>query len=192
MKASNRLILAIALFLIVLQFGSLQGIPQGAHEDKTDLKIITSLDSGGFLTPAITKNDSFGYNNFEFNLYSNVDNSSYSIIIDNITITNSIIEEFKEIFKWKTSKSYIRRIEVYILDDYYIYSNIFVFSSSVYNNTAPTKDNLISFTPHELKLYIQELQLLAFRDTFLGLMCIFVTGYIVISKYKKETIKRIF
>lgn len=192
MKASNRLILAIALFIIILQFGSIQGIPQGAQENKTDLKIITNLDSGGFLSPAIIKNDSFAYNNFEFNLYSNIDNSSYSIIIDNITIADSIIEEFKDIYNWKTSKSYISRIEVYILDDYYIYSNIYVFSSSVYNNTRPTTENLISFTPQELKLYIQEFQLLAFRDTFLGLLAIFITGYIVITKYKKETIKRIF
>ncbi|TET57427.1 MAG: hypothetical protein E3J52_10380 [Promethearchaeota archaeon] len=192
MKASSRLILATAIFVIILQFGSLHGIPERSRQNKMDLKIITSLDSGGFLAPAIIKNDSFAYNNFEFNLYSNKENSSYSIIIDNITITNSIIEEFKEIYKWKTSKSYISSIEVYILDHYYIYSNIFVFSSSVYNNTRPTSDNLISFTPRELKLYIQELQLLAFRDTFLGLLAIFITGYLVITKYKKETIKRIF
>jgi hypothetical protein len=192
MNASSRLILAIALLIITFQFGSLNGIPERPQEYKTDLKIITSLDSGGFITPATTKNSTFAYNIFEFNLYSNKENSSYSIIIDNLTIKTSIIKEFKDIFVWKTFKSYLSKIEVYILDDYYVYSNIFVFSSSVYNNTQTQKDDLITFTPHELKLYIQEIQLMIFRDTFIGLISIFIVGYVIITKYKKETTKRIF
>lgn len=188
MNSRRSIKLALALFVLI-------GIPLAdlaeGKETKTDLKIITGLDEGGFLSPAITKNDSFGYNNIEFHLYSNEENATYRIIVDNLTLKASIIEEFKDIYIWKTSKSYISKIEVFIIEDYYTYSSIFIFSSSVYGGNDTIQDNLISFTPHELKLYIQEIELLIFRDTFLGLLSIFIVGYLLIKKYKKETIKRI-
>jgi len=192
MKASSRMILAIALFILVFfNLGSFIGSTERSRSDKTDLKIITYLGSGGFITPAIIKNGSFAYNNFEFNLYSNLDNSTYEIKIDNKTIVESSISDFKDVYTWKTSKSYLSKIDVDIGNDTYSYSNIFVFSSSVYNSTNTPIDNLISFTPKELELYIQEIQLIAFRDTFMGLLFIFVCGYVGITKYKKETTKRI-
>ena len=186
MNFKNYLILAGALILIVLIVPVSQG-----QEPKTDLKIITRLDSGGFLTPALSENQTFVYSNFEFYLYTNINNTGYTIIVDNLTIANKTIDHFMDLFTWKTSKTYIDRLEVFIGASYWEYSNIFVFSYSVTNRSFIRDEELITFTPSELDNFIQEIKLRASFDTFMGFLFCLIFAYVVVRHYKKDHIKRI-
>jgi len=189
MKFKYISIIAIAITFLII---SIPGYTK-AEDTKTDLKIITYLDSGGFITPALYKNGTFVYNNFEFHLYSNTNNTSYRILVDNITISSSIILNFKDVFYWNTEKSYIDLLEVYISDDYYIYSNIFIFSSSVTNRTVIRDDDedLIKFTPEELKRYVQEIELKAVGRALVGSFFSVYIFYRLVKRKKEQTIKRI-
>jgi len=181
------IIIAIALLVLLLIPHSIAESPQ------TDVKIITRLKgSSGFLTPALSENNTFVYDSFEFNLYSSSNNTKYRIMVDNITIANSIILTFKEVFYWNTTKSYIELLEVYIGDDYYSLSNIFVFTYSITNRSVLRDDrDLITFTKEELKQFVMELELQSAGKILVGT---FVCGFIchhLVKKRKEETIKRI-
>ncbi len=63
--------LFILLFSIILYSNNV--------ESKSDCVIITSLDNSKFINPALRQNNSFVYNNFEFRLYSDIDNVTYEI-----------------------------------------------------------------------------------------------------------------
>lgn len=179
-------ILALALLILI-------SIPSSiAESPKTDVKIITHLKGGGFLTPALSENNTFVYEYFEFHLYSNTNNTTYSIIVDNITIASKTIIHFKNIFYWHCSKSFIGLLEVYIADDYYNYSNIFVFKSSIVNTTVLKEDKYtIKFTPEEFEQYIQQIELKAVGKATVGGFLAGSICYYFVKKHKEGTIKRI-
>lgn len=187
MNFKNYYMLASAIFLIFM----VVPVHSLGQEPEADLKIITRLDSGGFLTPALSENQTFVYSNFEFYLYSNTNNTGYTIIVDNVTIANKTIDHFQDIFYWSTSKTYIDRLEVFIGSFYYEYSNIFVFSYSVTNRSLIKDEELISFTPKELEYYVQQIKLRTGFDTFMGVIGCGIFAYVVVRHYKKDHIKRI-
>lgn len=182
----NYIVFASFILIILALPVNTQGL-----EAKADLKIITKLDNGGYLTPALSENQTFVYSNFEFYLYSNINNTGYTIIVDNVTIANRTIDHFMDLFTWRTSKTYIDRLEVYIGAFHYEYNNIFVFNYDVTNESYIKDPDLITFTEKELDYYIQQIRLRTSFDTFMGLLGCGIFGYIVVRHYKKDHIKRI-
>ena len=188
MKFKYITILAIAILVSILIL-ELENVT-GENELKTDLKIITSLSDGGFMTPALSKNSTYVYCNFEFHLYSNTENTSYRILIDNNTIQISTIIEFKDIFYYNFSKKYIDILEVHIGSHYYSYSNIFVYYSSVVNKSVIREDeNIVTFTKEEFENYIRELEIKMFTSNiFAWVLAGFISFYYV-KKYKENKIE---
>lgn len=175
-----------ALLVLILIPSSIAESPQ------TDVKIITHLEGGGFLTPALSENNTFVYDCFEFHLYSNTNNTTYRIIIDNITIASKTIIHFKDVYYWHCSKSFIGLLEVYIADDYYNYSNIFVFTSSITNRSIlKEREDLIKFTPEELERFIQEIELQAVGKSLAGGFMFVYFCYYLVKKKKESIVKRI-
>jgi len=186
---SRRLLITLGVILAILIL-----MPSGlAESPKNDVKIITSLEGGGFLTPALSENNTFVYNHFTFHLYSSVNNTTYRIIVDNITIASSIIIHFKETFYWDCSKSFIDLLEVYISDDYYSYSDIFIFTDSVVNRTVlKEKEKYKSFdTEEEFKQFVMDLELKAIGKGLVGCFCSFYILYRLVKKHKEGLTKRI-
>lgn len=180
------IIIAIALLVLALTPSSIAESPQ------TDVQIITHLEGGGFLTPALSENNTFVYDRFQFHLYSNTNNTTYSIIVDNITIASKTIIHFKDIFYWHCSKSFIGLLEVYIAGNYYNYSNIFVFTSSITNRSVlKERDDLITFTPEEFKQYIQQIELKAVGKALAGGFMFVYFCYYMVKKKKESITKRI-
>lgn len=181
------IILAIALLVLILIPSSI------AESPKTDVKIITHLEGGGFLTPALSENNTFVYDRFQFHLYSNTNNTTYRIIVDNITIANLVIVNFKDIFYWRCSKSFIGLLEVYIADDYYNYSSIFVFTSDITNGSILREEEKykVFTTKKEFEDFIMGIELQAVGKAIVGgFVAIYIT-YKVTKKRKEEIIKRI-
>lgn len=175
----------IFLFLILFSFSSINA------QSKNDCVIITNLDQYQFMSPALTENNSFVYNNFEFRLYSNINNESYSIEIDNILIANGTIREFIKIINWKCDKNQINYISVNIGLNYYNYSSIWVFSSSLTNGTVIKEDNLIDMTKQEFENYINELRLRLFTSDSVGWFLGLILAQVYVRQYKSTRIEEI-
>jgi hypothetical protein len=194
MDSRRSIILAMAIYLFLILSASINiniVRSENNQELKTDLKIITNLEYGGFLTPAICKNNTFAYNYFEFNLYSNTNNTRYNIEVNNITITYSEIEDFKKIFLWKCKYDYIDILKVKIGNDTYLFSNIFVFSTSVTNKSILKDQEYIKFTERELDIYITQIRLRMLGLVLWGCIVATVITYMCVKTYKKDEIKRI-
>lgn len=159
-----------------------------AQENQTDVKIITHLSSDGFITPALSQNGTFIYNNVEFSLYSKINNTNFKISIDNITIINSTISDFKYIFEYKITQSYIDLLEVWIGEDYYSYSNIFVFSYSISNRSIVEREDDITFTELEFQEYINQLKTKFFLSNFVAWLSASIMMFYIVREYKQNKI----
>lgn len=180
----------LLIFLIIVS-SILVLMPSSVAENSTDVKIITSLENTGFLTPALSENNTFVYNRFQFHLYSEENNTSYSIIVDNITIAERSIQNFKTIFYWNTSKTRINQLEIYIGNDSYFYSGIFIFSYSIENVTPVEEPGLIQFTKEELARYIAEVELKAVGKALVGGITSVYIFFRLVKKRKEGIVKRI-
>lgn len=188
MKFKYLTLIAIAILLLnlVLEIEKVEA----ENKIKTDIKIITRLHNDGFMTPALTKNRTFVYCNFEFHLYSDINNTEYRILVDNITIANRNILHFKDIFYWNTTKDYINLLEVYISKDYYSYSNIFVYSYSIENRTRiKDEEDLMKFTKEEFKNYIMQIQFKMFISNTFAWIIAGVFAFYFVKKYKENKIE---
>lgn len=181
------IIIAIMLSVLIIT------PPSVAESPKTDVKIITHLKGGGFLTPALSDNNTFVYDRFEFHLYSNTNNTTYQIIVDNITIASLTVKHFKDIFYWHCSKDYIGLLEIYIGNDYYNYTGIFVFSSDITNESIfdDEDEKYKSFTKEEFKRFVTQLELQSLGKGFVGAFVCTYIMYRLVKKKKEETTKRI-
>lgn len=186
--ACRRILIILCVILSLAVF-----IPSSVAESpQTDLKIITNLDTEAYLSPALSHNNTFVYNNFQFHLYAKQNNTPYSIIVDNITIASRTIKEFKTVFYWETSKSRINKLEIYIGNDSYIYSGIFVYSYSIENVTTVDDDpSLIKFTKEELAQYLIQVELKAVGIAFIGGCTAFYIFFRLVKKRKEGIVKRI-
>ena len=155
---------------------------------KTDVKIITRLGSGvGFFTPALVKNNSLVYNSFEFNLYTNTDNTTYEIRLDNSTIRIDVIEEFKEVFYYNMTSDYIDLLEIIIGNQTYSYSNIRVMVRSIMddNYTGRDEESMLEFTEEEFEDIIDEIKIMAFISNLLGAFLAGGVVYYYVTEHKK-------
>ncbi len=185
MRYSN--IIAVALFGILL---ICCGRVAGEEEDfKTDLKIITGLDGSGFFAPALVKNNSLVYNNFEFNIYSNTNNTTYEIKLENSTIRIDIIENFKDVFIYNMTLDYINLLEVYIGNHTYSYRDINVIAYSIMdrNRTWGDEEEKVEFTQEEYDRIISRLEFMAFLSNFSAALLAGGVAYHYITEYKKYT-----
>jgi len=154
---------------------------------KTDVKIITSLGSGGFFTPALVKNNSLVYNRFEFNLYTNTNNTTYEIKLENSTIKLGKIVNFKYVFYYNMTLDYINLLEVNIGNHTYSYSNIQVVAYSIMNRSRFEEDEeeKLSFTKEEFERIISEIEIKAFVSNLLGIFLAGGVVYYYVTEYKK-------
>lgn len=144
------------------------------------------------MKPAITSNNTFGYNNFEFRIYTTENNTPYTIIVDNITIGNGTIEYFKKYVYWSSEQSYIGNLTVIIGNEKYIYYNIFVFSSSIYNDTKEEEIKYgVKFTDDEFTLYMNQVRLKLFMADIVGLVVAMIMSTNIIREIKKSIIKEV-
>lgn len=180
------ILLSVLMLLILLSKNTL-----AESEEKTDLKIITSLDHGGYITPALVQNMTFVYNNFEFHLYTNQNNTRYDIVVDNITIANKTINNFHSVFYWKATTEYIGKLEVNIGNDYYIYSNIFIFTSSITNDSILKEEEYIKFTEVELEEYVNKIKLKLFSADTMGWFVGLFLAQVYVRQYKSNKIEEI-
>ena len=176
-----RYFILIILFLLSLNLLSINTVSQ------TDSVIITKLDGFQFITPALTENNTYVYNNFEFRLYSKVENVTYEIEIDNIMIANGTIRNFRKIIYWKSNKEYITKINIRVDEDYYNYSNIRIFYTGFTNGTIIEEDKVI-FTKEEFENYISELKLRLFSSDGLGWFVGIILAHIYVREIKKSVI----
>jgi hypothetical protein len=137
-------------------------------ESKTGLVIITSLDDFKYMTPALTENNSYVYNNFEFRLYTSENNTYYSIEVDQIMISNGTINHFNKTIYWKCKQSFISSLKVNIGNDVYEYSAIRVFTTDIVNDTIVNPPDQIVFTESELKDYLKRMANRIFSGDSLG------------------------
>lgn len=157
----------------------------------SDCKIITNLDNYPYMHPSLVQNNSFVYNNFEFYLYTNEDNTTYSIFINNSLISNGIIENnFTKLIKWRSNTEYISILSIKINDDYYNYSNVRVFTRSITNESLDYEEDKdkISFTKMEFENYITVLKIKLFSGDNLGWIIGFILGFIIVRENQKNTI----
>ena len=180
----------IALAMIILTANRIN-INAYAEENITACKIITSLTDKGLMTPAIVENGTFAYSLFEFNLYSDNDNISYSIIVNDILINNGTIYKFNIIFNWNCKQDYISNINITIGIDLYKYTNIFVFDYSVTNQSVFKEPKGDYFTPEELKKMITEIELRSYGTSMVGVIICISVCIPIIYKYKEEKITNV-
>lgn len=159
-------------------------------KSQTDCKIITSLDDYNYMNPALIKNNSYVYNNFNFYLYTNEDNTTYSILANNTLIASGNIENnFGKLITWKANTEKIYLLSIKINNNYYNYTNIRVFSRSIMNETLNTPDkDEISFSKVEFNNYIIQLKIRLFSADNLGWIIGFIGGYIITRETKKYII----
>lgn len=164
----------------------------GSAKADTDCTIITKLELHQFMSPAITTNNTYGYNLFEYRLYSDEDNTTYRIIIDDITVGNGTIKHFKLYVNWICEQEIIYNLTVEIGDDVYSYYNIYIFSSSLYNYTVQDeKEWDIKFTDEEFELYLSRLRLKLFLTDIIGLIAGILVSTYSIREFKKTVIVEI-
>jgi len=132
------------------------------------------------------RNNSLVYNRFEFNLYSNTNNTTYEIRLENSTIKIGVIENFKDVFNYNMTSDYIGLLEVNIGNQTYSYSNIHVVTYSIYNRSRFEDDEeKFKYTEKDFEDMIREIELKSFVSNLLG---IFLAGGIVyyyVTEYKK-------
>lgn len=160
-------------------------------QSKTDSVIITNLDDNQFISPALTRNNSFVYDNFEFRLYSETKNVSYSIEIDYILIANGTIRDFPKIINWECEKDQINNIVIRIGSDYYNYSSIYVFTSSFSNGTPWDDEKKITMTEQAFNSYIYELKIKLFTADTVGWFMGLVLAQVYVRQYKSTKIEEI-
>jgi hypothetical protein len=175
-------------FIILLLFSIL--LVNINVESKTDSIIITNLNSSRFITPSLRYNNTYVYDNFEFRLYSDKNNNTYSIEVDNILIANGTIKNFNKIIYWKCQNSYINKISINIGIDYYNYSSIYVFTTS-FANATPTQDNRIIMTQEEFDSYINDLKLKLFSADSIGWFIGLILAQIYVRQYKNTRVEEI-
>jgi len=159
---------------------------------ETDCTILTGLDDYVSFSPAIRTNNTFGYNNLEFRLYSTENNTPYKIIVDNITIGNGSIDYFKKYVYWDCEQEYIENLTVIVGEDYYSYYNIFIFRSSFYNQSDDDGiEYNIKFTKEEFEAYLSTLRLKLFFTDISGLILGILVSTYFIREHKKTVIREI-
>jgi len=178
-------VLAIVLLGFLILYCSV-GEVEAEDGLKTDVKIITKLSSGGLFTPALSRNNSLVYNSFEFNLYSNTNNTSYEIRLDNNTIKIGVIEDFKDVFIYNMTMDYISLLEVDIGNQTYSYSNIHVITYSIYNRTRDEDEGeKFKYTEQDFEDMISEIRLKSFVSNLLGLLLAGGLVYYYVTEHKK-------
>ncbi len=184
----SKLLSLIGMAIILFLFFS---ISVRSETPRTDLKILTDLDTPSYMNLALNSNSSFVYNNFEFNLYSNINDTEYEIKVDNKSIRSGIIETFKYQYNWRTNKTYIFNIEIEIGNNTWTYNNIFVFKKSIRNVTPETIEPDYTFSELELENYINRIKTKLFLADNLGWAIGGIISYLLIRKYKSSTILEI-
>lgn len=176
----------VPFFLLALVVCCSVGTVEADNGLKTDLKIITKLSEGGLFTPALVRNNSLVYNQFEFNLYSNINNTIYEIKVENSTIKIGLIENFKDVFYYNMTLDYINLLEIYIGNHTYSYSDVHVVAYSVYNKSiAEDEGEKLRYTKKDFEGMIAEIQMKSFISNLLG---VFLAGGIVyyyVTEHKK-------
>ncbi len=177
----KRLAIPILLLLTVILFCY-------PAEAKTDSKIITHLDSFTFLNPSLSTNNSYVYNNFEFYLYSDLNNTYYEIELNNILISNGTITSFVKRIDYKCEFSNITRLVIMIGNDYYNYSSIYVFNYDMTERNETHDSDDIVFSKVEFENYVNRLKLKLFSADSVGWFSGMVISYVYIKEKKKEMI----